>query len=223
MISIGGLVGNNYGSISLSSAIVDIYCFLEKNFNLNNYPSKQYVGGIAGFSSGSISNSYAIGNIISNSDSSNHKLYIGGLVGYLSIFENPEAPDIDMTYAAVTISVSSPTGVTHSEIFASGLVGYQVVGHISNSFTTSEVSIHSDDSYVSDIVYHANTPSSANTWINLFRLDTQVLLGSNINDNGDTVTIDLIQNDNWIYSVLGWSQDIWTSSNSENGGYPTLK
>ncbi len=75
------------------------------------------VGGLVGINNGTISNSYATGNVSSASGS-----YIGGLVGY----NNPRGT-ISNSYA--TVNVSSASGS-----YIGGLVGYNNRGAVSNSF-----------------------------------------------------------------------------------------
>lgn len=225
-ISIGGLVGQNRGTITLSSVDVDITSFIEKiplTLIFTNQKTKEFIGGLVGFSSGVIVNSYSKGTISANAEALSHKVYIGGLVGYLSSFELSGDMIIDMTYTTVSIFASNTRDDSDSKIYACGLVGYQVVGHISNSFTSSSIIIQSgSDSYVSDIT-QGSPPSTGVTKINTFRIDNQTLIGSVVNNNGDTVSLAQITNNSWIFEVLGWSSDIWNTESSINEGFPILE
>ena len=91
-----------------------------------------YAGGLVGHNyRGSITNSYATGNVSATSTSA--YAYAGGLVGYNS-------GDILNSYAAGDVSATS----TSSSAYAGGLVGYNS-GDITNSYATGEVSATSTD------------------------------------------------------------------------------
>ena len=114
-----------------------------------------YGGGLVGYNVGTISNSYAIGEVVSSATS---RSYGGGLVGY-----NSNSGTISNSYAtgnafsssiqsysgglvgrnAGTVSNSYATGeVTSSsgsKSYGGGLVGYNYQGTVSNSYATGEV------------------------------------------------------------------------------------
>ena len=95
--------------------------------------SNSYSGGLVGHNNGTISNSYATGEVTSSVYSYS---YSGGLVGY-----NKQRGAISNSYAtgAVTSSVSVYS-------YSGGLVGYNYVGTISNSYATGEVTSSSSTS-----------------------------------------------------------------------------
>ena len=102
-----------------------------ENFTVNvSYSSGSVdAGGLAGYNSGSILNSYAAGNVRA---SSGDHAYAGGLVGYNS-------GDILNSYATGNVSA---TGGSYSGdyAYAGGLVGRNSGGSITNSYATGEVS-----------------------------------------------------------------------------------
>ena len=132
---VGGLVGDNYGTVSNS-------------YSTGNVTGESYsVGGLVGYNSnGNISNSYSTGNVtgekwvgglvghnysttVSNSYSTGNVTgelgYVGGLVG-----ENDSG----------TVSNSYSTGnVTGESDYLGGLVGYNFQSNISNSYSTGNV------------------------------------------------------------------------------------
>jgi len=140
-ISVGGLVGSNFGSTINGS-----YAMGNVTGTGSNY---SYVGGLVGFNSGDISNSYATGNV-SGSISS---ISVGGLVGHNS------SGTINNSYATGgvdggnsvgglvgenggTISNSYATGSVEGGNFVGGLVGYNGYndgGTISNGYATGGV------------------------------------------------------------------------------------
>ena len=92
-----------------------------KNVRLENVDvkGKSYVGGLVGEASGSISNSYALGNVTGSSN------YVGGLVGYTGITSS-----VCNSYASGS--------VTGSSFYVGGLVG-AVFGKIFNSYASVNV------------------------------------------------------------------------------------
>jgi filamentous hemagglutinin family protein len=94
------------------------------------------VGGLVGYNQGTVSNSYATGNVSGGSDS----VAVGGLVGLNSYGT--------VTHSYATGSVSGPNG--SSDI--GGLVGDNYRGTVSNSYATGNVSGGSDSGAVGGLV-----------------------------------------------------------------------
>ena len=107
-----------------------------ENFTVNvSYSGNVYAGGLVGYNSGDITNSYAAGNVSATytyytSTSPYSYANAGGLVGYNS-------GSILNSYAAGNVSA---TGGSSSYAYAGGLVGRNVGGSILNSYATGEVS-----------------------------------------------------------------------------------
>ncbi|WP_419234100.1 GLUG motif-containing protein [Aliarcobacter cryaerophilus] len=134
---IGGLVGENYGTISNSYATGNVRGTQRigglVGFNVNGTISNSYatgnvsgtekIGGLVGENYGTISNSYATGNVSGTKN-------IGGLVGY--------------NYMA-TIKNSYATGNLTGQSSLGGLVGFNYMGPISNSFYDKETNTASMD------------------------------------------------------------------------------
>ena len=139
--AIGGLVGENYGSINSCNTSVTV------TSNSKN------TGGLVGYNTGAIANSYATGNVISTDDtvgglvgynytgsitnsyatgSVNGNYAVGGLVGWNDTGTLPNAGSITNSYA--TGNVTSGYGYYN----IGGLVGYNT-GYISGSHATGNV------------------------------------------------------------------------------------
>ena len=99
-----------------------------ENFTVNvSYSDDVYAGGLVGYNDGgSITNSYATGNVSASSSYA----YAGGLVGYNS------GGSILNSYATGNVSATS----SYSNAFAGGLVGYNDSGSITNSYAAGNVS-----------------------------------------------------------------------------------
>ena len=115
---VGGLAGFNSGRISGSYSSVPV----------SVSGIGDYVGGLVGYSVGSIDDSHATGSVAGESD------YVGGLVGY-------SAGSIDDSYAT--------GGVTSGSDRAGGLVGYSS-GAITASYATGDVT--GESRYVGGLV-----------------------------------------------------------------------
>jgi len=87
---------------------------------VNGDGSDYYVGGIVGYSLGSVSDSYSSGSVASAAQT------VGGLVGYLN---------------GGSVSNSYSTSSVNGSVYVGGIVGYQVTGGstISNSYSTGNV------------------------------------------------------------------------------------
>ena len=124
----GGIVGNNYGTVSecfaignIKSQVVGNAVYIPGNYYPTIYNGASYTGGIAGYlSNGSISNCYADVSIISKAGDYS-SAYAGGIAGYVS--ENGGV--INNTYARGSVSATNAKG---------GICGYKSGGTITNSF-----------------------------------------------------------------------------------------
>lgn len=157
--SAGGLVGNNYGSVSGSYATGNVtgddassagglvgYNEPGSSSITNSYatgsvtvnsPSGGNVGGLVGNNSGSVSTSYATGAI---TDIGNFGPWAGGLVGYQS------GGSIDKSYATGSVTVSGTGGsagpTSGNQPAAGGLVGYNDgTSTITKSYVSGAVSV----------------------------------------------------------------------------------
>ncbi|MGA8816665.1 MAG: GLUG motif-containing protein, partial [Xanthobacteraceae bacterium] len=92
-----------------------------------------HVGALAGFNQGTISNSYATGNIVSFSPADTAP-DTGGLVG-------TNTGSISQSYASVNITESSTGG----GLYVGGLVGWNAGGSVSQSYATGTVTNMSDE------------------------------------------------------------------------------
>ncbi len=109
---VGGLVGSNNGNIT-------------ESFSTASVTGNSYVGGLAGnFSSYTIENSYATGDVVGN----NNK--IGGLVGSIQ-----SGGEIKSSYAAGSVTGVGDVG---------GLLGYEYSGTVSVSYYDSQTTGQSD-------------------------------------------------------------------------------
>jgi hypothetical protein len=129
---VGGLVGSNYGTVSIS-------------YSTGSVTGNYYVGGLGGWNEGTVSISYSTGSVagsfsigglvgingwdgtVSNSYSSGNMTgneYVGGLVG--------------VNFGTASNSYSSGN-VTGNE-YVGGLVGVNWVGTVSNSFWDTKTS-----------------------------------------------------------------------------------
>ena len=101
-----------------------------ENFTVNvSYGGNVYAGGLVGYNSGDITNSYATGNVSATSTSTGSAAYAGGLVG------RNNSGDITNSYATGEVSATAD-----DPAYAGGLVGYKYYGGITNSYATGNVS-----------------------------------------------------------------------------------
>ena len=101
-----------------------------ENFTVNvSYGGNVYAGGLVGYNSGDITNSYATGNVSATSTSTGSAAYAGGLVGYKYY------GGITNSYATGEVSATAD-----DPAYAGGLVGYKYYGGITNSYATGDVS-----------------------------------------------------------------------------------
>jgi len=124
---VGGLVGENYGSISNAYATGSV------NGDMN------YVGGLVGYNNGSISNAYTTGIVTGYGN------YVGGLVGFndSGSISNAYATGSVNGYDSVgglvgwnegIINNAYATGIVNGHYAVGGLVGYNNGGIITNSY-----------------------------------------------------------------------------------------
>jgi len=93
--------------------------------------SSVYVGGLVGYTRGTITNCYASGAVSGTSTASFSDVYVGGLVGY-----QYSSGTIENCYASGSVSGTSSS----SSVYVGGLVGYQDYGAITNCYASGEVS-----------------------------------------------------------------------------------
>ena len=98
--------------------------------------SYTYAGGLIGSGSGTITDSYATGNVTASGDSS--FTYAGGLIGYGS-------GTITDSYATGNVTASGDSSFT----YAGGLIGYDYGTTITDSYATGNVTATSNSSYSS--------------------------------------------------------------------------
>ena len=116
-----------------------------ENFTVNvSYSDDVYAGGLVGYNSGSITNSYAAGNVSATASSSSTTSYFyayaGGLVGY------NDGGSIMNSYATGNVSATATATYSSTYAYAGGLAGYNSGGSILNSYAAGEVSATADDS-----------------------------------------------------------------------------
>ena len=107
---VGGLVGNNNGTVTNS--------YVTGTVESSRLDWEAYAGGLAGCNNGDITNSYTTSNV------QGYVPYVGGLVGY-------NEGNITNSYAT--------RNVTSTGNYVGGLVGLNYNGTISNSYATGDV------------------------------------------------------------------------------------
>jgi len=127
----GGIISNSYTNIRINDAYNEAGCLVGKNFN------------------GTINNSYAFGEILSNGNRS-----LGGLVGYNGGKVNNSFSDCDVSgkdqigglagYHSGEIKNSYSLGVVKGQNIIGGLVGANNEGKISYSYSSGYVEGESD-------------------------------------------------------------------------------
>ena len=118
---VGGLVGNNFGTVSNS--------YFTGSVNGNNY-----VGGLLGYNSGTVNNSYSTASVNATGSVSGNN-YVGGLVG-LNF-----GGTISNSYATGNVMASGnvSVGTLSGSNYIGGLVGGANGGLITNSYATGNV------------------------------------------------------------------------------------
>jgi filamentous hemagglutinin family protein len=130
---VGGLVGENWGTIS-------------KSYSTGAVTGKTNVGGLAGWSSGKIYYSYSTGTVSGT-------YAIGGLVGYNDAVTSTDA----YIYNSYSTGAVTGLGETESGGDIGGLVGYNNKGYIKWSYSTGAVAIIGDVENVGGLVGYNNT------------------------------------------------------------------
>ena len=130
-----------------------------ENFTVNvSYSGNVYAGGLVGYNSGSITNSYATGEVSATATStSSSSAYAGGLVGYNS-------GDILNSYATGNVSATSTGSSSYASAYAGGLVGDNDSGSILNSYATGNVSASASSAYAGGLVGDNDSGSILNSY-----------------------------------------------------------
>ena len=125
-----------------------------ENFTVNvSYSGAVYAGGLVGYNSGDITNSYATGNVSATGGSS---AYAGGLVGY-----NTSSGGITNSCATGDVSATGSS----NDAYAGGLVGYNTSsGGITNSYATGDVSASASSAYAGGLVGDNDSGSITNSY-----------------------------------------------------------
>ena len=123
-LSVGGLAGENLGSITNCYALGNIISSCTRNIS---------AGGLVGENcGGTITNSYSTGHIDAVSKSSFHNVYSGGLAGH-----NYE--DGQIINCCATGDVIAQSKSSFNSAYAGGLAGYNVRGNVKNSYATGNI------------------------------------------------------------------------------------
>jgi len=136
---VGGLVGNNYGTVSNSYSTGNVMTgadwfigglvgsnagTVSDSYSIANVTGYQFVGGLVGHNNGPVSNSYSSGSV-----SGNHT--VGGLVGQNYGWKDTGEGTVSNCYSISSVSGNSSIG---------GLVGENYDGTVSDSFWDTETS-----------------------------------------------------------------------------------
>lgn len=220
-VSAGGLVGNNFGKITLSFAagIIDV-----------SGTRYHYVGGLVGdnCSQGEITNCYAVTAVDSQSSYRSGATcnYVGGLVGL-------NQGVITSCYGMGSASGSGSSSSGSSEVYVGGLVGSNE-GKIENSIASGNVSCSSSGGgstkryvYAGGLVGRDNNYYSTSVVINSYRYEGQIItiLKNNnpsddlANDIGTALSDEEIVMAELYRDNLSWSDEIW---GIEDEKIPTL-
>lgn len=180
---VGGITGSQRGSVSeCYYSFGDIYGMSEgtvysggisgeaKGNTDNSYSSYSYIvtdmsktgsdaylGGIAGYNSGVISNCYSMNYIDGKADGASRALYIGGLAGYnagtvrASHTESATYEYIRPELADARLCDIETTALNSAEVYAGGLVGYNAAGAVVRD-GYSENQLQTRNSYTGGIV-----------------------------------------------------------------------
>ena len=174
-VSVGGIVQN----IGVTSITITGY---------------NYVGGLVGYSSGTVSNSYSTGSVTGNA-------FVGGLLGY-------SFDTVSESYSTVSVNGGDTLG---------GLVGRNK-GTVSNSYSTGSVT--GDNNVVGGVVgwnsgnvgYSYATGDVSGGW------GVGGVAGSNFGNVGYSYSTSSVTGDKWVGGVVGDSSSGSTVSNSYSSG-----
>ena len=118
-----------------------------------------YAGGIAGYSSSSISNCYNTSsvNAISSEEATARYAYVGGIVGHIS------SGTIDNCYNTGAVSSTSNASFTHTHV--GGIAGRHSFAEVSNCYNAGVVTIlsTSSDAYAGGILGYGSSSSIKNS------------------------------------------------------------
>ncbi|MCR3905469.1 MAG: hypothetical protein NUK62_00375 [Tenericutes bacterium] len=228
--TVGGLVGENTGTISFVYIIGSIDVDSTKLTNANNEVMSHQlnVGGLVGLNSGTIHHTHSNMSIFADSTASaanprsnvTANTYTGGLVG-----RNISSGSISISYATGTVNASA-TGIrnqgnstSNAYSYAGGLVGDNInTASVSSSFATGNVTAtatatNTQLSYAGGLLGQGSSTSS-------YRLSSQSITGGTINTSGTATTSTNLQLESFVTANLGWSADNWLF---ETGNYPKIK
>ncbi|MFT9441147.1 MAG: MBG domain-containing protein [Acetobacter papayae] len=138
--SVGGLVGQNGDVGASGNTITSSYSTAAVSGG-----DTTYIGGLVGWNSGTITSSFASGDVSSNNTGNTYN-FIGGLAGW---------------NASGTIKTSYATGNVSGGNLAGGLVGQNHYGHIEETYATGNVTGNSTTTNSGGLVGHddVNDPS----------------------------------------------------------------
>lgn len=137
----GGLVGfNRQASINQVYALGDV-----TSSNSSFTSASSYAGGLVGYnySDALISNAYAVGNVISDSDDS--KAYAGGLVGYNDALVTNAYATGEVTSSSLASSYAGGLVGLHIGKYEYGTSATSSTAKITNSYSTGEVKAYKND------------------------------------------------------------------------------
>jgi hypothetical protein len=176
-LSVGGIVQN----IGVTSITITGY---------------NYVGGLVGYSSGTVSNSYSTGSVTGNA-------FVGGLLGY-------SFDTVSESYSTVSVNGGDTLG---------GLVGRNK-GTVSDSYSTGSVTSVTSNNLVGGVVgwnsgnvgYCYSTGDVSGGW------GVGGVAGSNFGNVGYSYSTSSVTGDKWVGGVVGDSSSGSTVSNSYSSG-----
>jgi len=176
-VSVGGIVQN----IGVTSITITGY---------------NYVGGLVGYSSGTVSNSYSTGSVTGNA-------FVGGLLGY-------SFDTVSESHSTVTVNGGDTLG---------GLVGRNK-GTVSDSYSTGSVTSVTENNLVGGVVgwnsgnvgYCYSTGDVSGGW------GVGGVVGSNFGNVGYSYSTSSVTGDKWVGGVVGDSSSGSTVSNSYSSG-----
>ena len=242
---LGGIVGENTGSIVYSYVSGSVSGTMNRNSNSNGQTLNTYtfVGGIAGTNSGNIHNSYSNSTIstIANATAANNNsfayahAYAGGLVG-----QNEGSGSILNTYSTGNVTSEAKADNTgnrkqqaYAFSYAGGLVGNNDAASVSNSFATGTVQARTQTTASGQATRYFGYINGLGISSASYRLDTQSIsgfvitpgaTGTAIQNTSDTTVTSATQTnlrlESLITSNLLWSSNDWMFDPTY---YPRLK
>ena len=212
---IGGIVGDCTGSISRCGANVDIVA---------TSPASLTVGGIAGECGlGRIENCYTEGNI-ELKDGTKH--YLGGIVGLYG-WTTIEDNSISNCYSRMNLSSKAQTssyvgGIVGSVRYKTQINNCFAEGDISSTVTLKSINYAQLGRIIGYINYTETTLQNCYSSSSQIckRSGTDSTLNEPSNSCESLQNEQVLQSENFIYNILGWSSDVWQIN---EGAFPTLK